>query len=152
MVTEEQITIQLGSYSCYVGTHFWNFQDAIRKKRTADDGDDDSSYEYRQLYRATCGGSGKQVYTPRALIIDRRLKNLFFCLVSVILNRGALGSLNPHQDDSSSANAETIDTWHGHKNTIRGDAVGKNSFRRMLEQPADEQDEYAVDGDYIQDR
>jgi hypothetical protein len=74
MNSEEQITIQLGSYSCYVGTHFWNFQDTLKGDggEEEDDEDSNSSYQLSQLYRRSDVKNGRQVYTPRALIIDKR--------------------------------------------------------------------------------
>lgn len=72
MNSEEQITLQLGSYSCYVGSHIWNIQDAIKGNGGDENEESTSSYQLSQLYRASSIKNGRQVYTPRALIIDKR--------------------------------------------------------------------------------
>lgn len=46
---------------------------------------------------------------------------------------GSLGSLNPYH----TGDAESIDTWNGSKNVIRGEMIEKNSFLRMLESSED---------------
>ena len=83
-MAEEQITIQIGSFSNYVGTHFWNFQDDIFGYCTNenDDGnelghevdrrDEDQKFcQFSQLFRSG-KINGRVMSTPRAVIIDRR--------------------------------------------------------------------------------
>jgi hypothetical protein len=84
-MAEEQITIQIGSFSNYVGTHFWNFQDDIFGYCTNENDDsneltheedrssqEDEKYcQFSQLFRSG-KINGKDMSTPRAVIIDRR--------------------------------------------------------------------------------
>jgi hypothetical protein len=89
-MAEEQITIQVGSFSNYVGTHFWNFQDDIfgyctnenedcnELKHEEDHSgggggvDEDRQFcQFSQLFRSG-QINGRDVSTPRAVIIDRR--------------------------------------------------------------------------------
>ena len=83
-MAEEQITIQIGSFSNYVGSHFWNFQDDIFgycTNETADSNEltynedpeieDRNFCQFSQLFRSG-KLNGKDMSTPRTVIIDRR--------------------------------------------------------------------------------
>ena len=83
-MTEEQITLQIGSYSNYVGSHFWNFQDEIYKRCSNENEEiecgneeygkemeEKSFYQVSQLFRSGTI-NGRKVSTPRAVIIDHR--------------------------------------------------------------------------------
>jgi hypothetical protein len=125
----QQITIQIGSYSNYVGSHFWNFQDEIMRDLTpleeeqSYDRDQDErretlpvSYRTERMYQTRGSNTRQLSVTPRALIID---------------HRGSLGSYNPTGD--ADANAE-ISTWNGEKSIISKAKEEKNAFLKMLEQ------------------
>lgn len=69
----EQITLQLGSYSNYVGSHFWNFQDEAYA--FLNDSPPESISEncnFTELYRFKRNAEGSTTGNPRALIFEHR--------------------------------------------------------------------------------
>lgn len=81
----QQITIQIGSYSNYVGAHFWNFQDDIirdlvprsqyEKQHEQDVEEQDELpilYNLERMYQIRNIRGNHLSITPRALIIEHR--------------------------------------------------------------------------------
>ncbi|KAI8071537.1 tubulin domain-containing protein [Gongronella butleri] len=91
----EILTLQLGQLANYVGTHYWNTQDAYFSYN------DDASVEFDHdtLFRAGSTLKGTETYTPRALIFDLK---------------GAFGSLHKYNKLYESAGADDAVAWeHG---------------------------------------
>ena len=77
----EHLTIQLGNYANYVGTHYWNYQDELYMRCTHSDiaplyeGHD---FQIQQLYRFGRTVDGHDTCTPRLLMIDKKENMLTF--------------------------------------------------------------------------
>lgn len=72
---KEIVTIQVGDYANYVGSHFWNFQDELLG--LAGDPQADSVFKNHDLnmdvfYRTGHTLQGIDTYTPRLLSINMR--------------------------------------------------------------------------------
>jgi hypothetical protein len=63
----EIVTLQLGQAANYVGTHFWNAQEAYF---TYDDAAAPSPVDHNIHFRTGVGADGTETFTPRALIYD----------------------------------------------------------------------------------
>ncbi|KAI8331202.1 tubulin domain-containing protein [Chlamydoabsidia padenii] len=63
----EILTLQLGPIANYVGTHYWNTQEAYFNY---DDSDVPTEFEHDVLFRAGVSSSGIETYTPRVLMYD----------------------------------------------------------------------------------
>jgi len=80
----EVLTLQLGSFSNHVGTHFWNFQDEIAAAEADMAADDGHPYmDFRRLLRQTERG-GAVSWHPRLVCVDKK---------------GALGALRRSESD-----------------------------------------------------
>ena len=73
----EIITIQMGRYANYVGTHFWNAQETYQ----AFSSDAPSLVNHDILFRPGLARDGTETYLPRTLIYD--LKGGFGSLAQV---------------------------------------------------------------------
>jgi hypothetical protein len=80
--TDEQITIQIGHYSNFVGTHFWNYQDELLaihgQNFLENDKNNEELCNFSELYRFGQNQEGVKTCFPRAIIIEHR-----YCLYSV---------------------------------------------------------------------
>jgi len=102
--TREIITLQFGHYSNFIGTHFWNLQDAsfcydensLKKQEICHD----------ILYREGVNLKGEVTYTPRMLCVD--LKNSFYQLPDVHKGLYDLDSDNIDEVLNTSTKFETI--------------------------------------------
>ncbi|KTW26331.1 hypothetical protein T552_02816 [Pneumocystis carinii B80] len=63
----ENIVLQFGKYSNYLGTHFWNAQDTYFKENV-----DELLIDHHIFYRLNGTSRKKEIYTPRVLIYDLR--------------------------------------------------------------------------------
>ncbi|XP_012251024.2 protein misato isoform X2 [Athalia rosae] len=66
MTTREILTIQLGHYSNFVGTHWWNIQESSFSY----DSDQSSEINHDVLYREGENSKKQTTFTPRLLLID----------------------------------------------------------------------------------
>jgi hypothetical protein len=75
---DQQITIQIGSFANYVGSHFWNFQDDIIRdlvpleNENGDNEDAPISYHLDRMYQLRNSNRYHLSMTPRVLMIDHR--------------------------------------------------------------------------------
>ncbi|KAF5828118.1 Misato segment II tubulin-like domain-containing protein [Dunaliella salina] len=140
----ELITLQLGNYANYVGTHFWNLQDEL----IGFSGREDwwrytAAVDSDVLYAAGEDRQGQLTYRPRALFVDLS---------------GSLGGVRFAEDGSSApaASASTlsegagISTWGGRLEVHQAEATPKSRFVQELEAQAelsqeDYEDEAAAD-------
>ncbi|XP_026818236.1 protein misato [Rhopalosiphum maidis] len=112
--TREIITLQFGHYSNFIGTHFWNLQEA---SFTYDENSKPLEICHDVLYREGVNLKGEVTYTPRMLCID--LKNSFYQLPDV--HRG-LYDLNCSNIDEEILNCSTK------IQTIQEEKIPSNEF------------------------
>ncbi|XP_052147914.1 uncharacterized protein LOC127766806 [Oryza glaberrima] len=119
----EAVTVQVGGFANYVGSHFWNFQDELLG--LADDPDADPVFkndalDMDVLYRSGETHQGIPTYCPR--------------LVSVG-SRGSLGSLSSSgnlSQTSASADQLNVATWSGSVTRSVSKPHGRNLFLQSL--------------------
>ncbi|KAI9207328.1 Tubulin/FtsZ, GTPase domain-containing protein [Polychytrium aggregatum] len=121
MPTKEIITLQIGHSANFVGTHFWNQQEAL----FGDDGDQEPELSHDVLFRQGKSSHGDETYTPRLLALDLK---------------GSLGSLKLmneiYERDTRS------DSWANGVDRHESDLHPKNAFLQHLDEaqlPAPEQ-------------
>ncbi|TRY97389.1 hypothetical protein DNTS_032904 [Danionella cerebrum] len=114
----EVVTLQLGHYANFVGTHWWNLQDAS----LAYDGDDVSSSELQSdvMFREGLTLSGQVTYTPRLIALDVK---------------GSLQTLRKEGRlyDTEEEEEEHTFTWEGAIVTHEESPPEKNSFLQELD-------------------
>ncbi|KAK6353137.1 mtDNA inheritance, partitioning of the mitochondrial organelle [Orbilia brochopaga] len=119
----EIITIQLGHFANFVGTHFWNVQESYF---TYDESGDPSPVDHDVHFRAGLGVGNIETFTPRVLIYD--LKGGF----------GSLRKINQlYQDDDELAGLKDLDInrlWSGKNETRKTPTVEKNQYQHSLEE------------------
>ncbi|KAJ8899562.1 hypothetical protein K2173_018536 [Erythroxylum novogranatense] len=120
----ELVTLQVGSFANFIGSHFWNFQDELLG--LASDPDSDPVFKTHQqylnmdvLYRSGETLQGNLTYTPRLISIDYQ---------------GSLGSMSSrgtlYNEDSSSV--PEVPTWTGCISTQVAEPCKKNLFLQSL--------------------
>ncbi|CAK7339406.1 unnamed protein product [Dovyalis caffra] len=120
----ELVTVQVGGFANFIGSHFWNFQDELLG--LAGDPDSDPVFKNQNqyvnmdtLYRSGETHQGVQTYTPRLLSIDYQ---------------GSLGSMSSSgalYNESSSA-PSNVSTWTGNFSTYASEPLKKNLFLQSL--------------------
>lgn len=114
-VCREVVTLQLGHYSNFVGTHWWNLQDAsLSYDMDAPLGEIQSDVVFRE--GQTCGG--QVTYTPRLIAMD---------LKGSLRTLRQEGSLYDPGKDTSAA------TWDGDLMMHKESPPQKNSFLEDLD-------------------
>nr|XP_006001695.1 PREDICTED: protein misato homolog 1 [Latimeria chalumnae] len=116
-VCREVVTVQLGHYANFVGTHWWNLQDAsfcydLELKNQCNEIRNDV------LFREGLTQTGQQTYTPRLILMDVK------------------GSLNTLKQDGclyDDGKQDTALTWKGTVATHREEPVVKNPFLKDLD-------------------
>lgn len=119
----EIITIQLGHYANFVGTHFWNTQESYF---TYGESEEPSPVDHNIHFRAGLGVGNVETFTPRALIYD--LKGGF----------GSLRKINQlYQDEADLLKIKNLDLnslWGGKNETRETSKVEKNKFQQALDE------------------
>lgn len=118
----EIVTVQVGGFANFMGSHFWNFQDELLG--LAEDSDSDPVFQNRYLnmdviYRTGETHQGNVSYTPRMVSVDFQ---------------GSLGSMSSRgtlYEESSEAKANVL-TWGGKVSTIASEPHKKNLFLQRL--------------------
>lgn len=120
---KEVVTIQVGNYANFVGSHFWNFQDELMGLADSPE----SSEVFRShglnmdvLYRTGETPQGILTYTPRLVSVDFQ---------------GSLGSMSAGgtlYGDSSSKTSSDILAWTGKVNFQASEPVKQNLFLQSL--------------------
>ncbi|CAH8274074.1 unnamed protein product [Arabidopsis lyrata] len=119
----EIVTIQVGEFANFVGSHFWNFQDELLG--LASDPESDPIFRSHNLdmdvlYRSGETLQGVATYTPR--------------LVSVNL-KGSLGTMSSRgtlYNEGSSSRSDSSTTWFGDVDTQRSEPRKRNLFLQSL--------------------
>ncbi|XP_010263736.1 PREDICTED: protein misato homolog 1 isoform X2 [Nelumbo nucifera] len=141
----EIVTIQVGSFANFIGSHFWNFQDELLG--LVDDPHGDPVFKNQSLdmdvfYRAGEMPQGIPTYSPRLLSIDFQ---------------GTLGSLSSHGSlyhEIPSAPMH-VRTWTGNVTKLVSDPQKKNLFLQRLDEeehgkPSAEEDDHIQDKDIVE--
>lgn len=125
---KEIVTVQVGGFSNYVGSHFWNFQDELLGLAEDDNGDPafkNTGLDMDVLYRLGETSQGIPTYTPRLLSIG---------------SRGSLGAVRASGSlygETSSSNASSVLTWGGTVARYVSQPYEKNEFLQSLEEEED---------------
>ncbi|KAA8535780.1 hypothetical protein F0562_030786 [Nyssa sinensis] len=126
---KEIVTIQVGSFANFVGSHFWNFQDELLG--LAEDPQSDLVFKNQcldmdVLYRTGETQKGILTYTPR--------------LVSVGF-QGSLGSLSSRgtlYNEIPPVPSDVVSTWTGNISTHSSEPQKKNLFLQSLDEEEQE--------------
>ncbi|KAG9440725.1 hypothetical protein H6P81_020890 [Aristolochia fimbriata] len=122
---KEIVTIQVGDFSNYIGSHFWNFQDELLGLSEEPHGDPvfrNAFLDMDVLYRTGETQQGIATYTPRLLSIGFQ---------------GSLGSLSScgsFYDETSSSDPSHVITWTGKITRQASKPCKKNLFLKSLEE------------------
>ncbi|CAM6084347.1 unnamed protein product [Calypogeia fissa] len=127
---KEIVTVQVGTYANFVGSHFWNFQDETLG--LAEQGYEDpmiptTGQNLDVLFRVGETRQGRSTYTPRLLSLDFRGSS------------GAVSASGSLYDRPASADLSSITTWNGPAATFRSERQEKNKFLQSLD---DEEEEW----------
>ncbi|ESQ53399.1 hypothetical protein EUTSA_v10024834mg [Eutrema salsugineum] len=119
----EIVTIQVGEFANFVGSHFWNFQDELLGLASDPESDPifrNHNLDMDVLYRSGETQQGVATYTPR--------------LVSVNF-KGSLGSMSSRgtlYNEGSSSRSDSSKTWCGDVDTQRSEPRKRNLFLQSL--------------------
>ncbi|XP_068338074.1 uncharacterized protein [Pyrus communis] len=118
----EFVTLQVGSFANFVGSHFWNFQDellGLAEDPYSDPVFKNQSLNMDVLYRSGETHQGTVTYTPRLVSVDLQ---------------GSLGSMSTRGTlyDESSFASSNIYTWGGNVTTQVAKPHKKNLFLQSL--------------------
>ncbi|XP_069796670.1 protein misato homolog 1 [Narcine bancroftii] len=114
-VCREVLTLQLGHYSNFVGTHWWNIQDAALHYDS--NHNDSSEINNNVLFREGQTLRGHPTYTPRLILLDLK---------------GSLSSLKQEGDLYGVSQVEPALTWEGSLTVHEEEPVTKNPFLQQL--------------------
>ncbi|XP_042512645.1 protein misato homolog 1 isoform X2 [Macadamia integrifolia] len=117
---KEIVTVQLGGFANFIGSHFWNFQDELLG--LAGDPHADPVYKNKSLdmdvfYRAGETPQGILTYTPRLVLVDFQ---------------GSLGSLSSGGSLYSEIPSDPVVTWTGSVSRHVSEPRKKNLFLQSL--------------------
>ena len=112
------ITVQLGNFSNYVGTHYWNFQDEYSTfdGGTGYSGEGSSGVDHDRTYFQSRSGAE---YYPRAVVVDRV---------------GAYGALNMQLETDGMTEEMRQLMWQGPVQTHEEPKVEKSEWTRWLQE------------------
>ncbi|XP_021847444.1 uncharacterized protein [Spinacia oleracea] len=118
----EVVTIQVGGFANFIGSHFWNFQDELLG--LASDHDMDPVFQnpgvnMDVLYRSGETQEGVLTYTPRLLSVNYQ---------------GSLGSMSSHGTlyNQTPELPSPVATWKGSISTQRSESLNRNLFLQSL--------------------
>ncbi|XP_011092123.1 protein misato homolog 1 isoform X1 [Sesamum indicum] len=119
---KEIVTIQVGSYANFVGSHFWNFQDELLGLADSPTGDQifrSHGLNMDVLYRTGETQQGILTYTPRLVSVDFQ---------------GSLGSVSTRGTLYNEVPESSVDTltWTGPVTTHTSQPLKKNLFLQSL--------------------
>ncbi|KAI9088956.1 hypothetical protein K1719_029235 [Acacia pycnantha] len=119
---KEIVTIQVGDYANFIGSHFWNFQDELMGLASDSHGDpvfNSHDLNMDVLYRTGETQQGILTYTPRLVSINMK---------------GSLGSMSSHGTlyNNDAPIASDVVTWTGQVSTHASEHQKRNLFLRSL--------------------
>ncbi|KAK1267944.1 hypothetical protein QJS04_geneDACA006536 [Acorus gramineus] len=133
----EIVTVQVGGFSNFIGSHFWNFQDELIG--LAEDPGGDPIYKNLAinmdvLYRAGETHQGISTYTPRLLSIDLQGS------LGSLSSSGSLYNRRPSPDPSS------VLTWTGKISRLVSEPHKKNIFLQSIDEEEHEKERVVENG------
>ncbi|XP_078390239.1 protein misato homolog 1 [Cetorhinus maximus] len=123
-VSREVVTLQLGHYSNFVGTHWWNVQDAALCY-DAEPSNPYSELSNNVLFREGLTLQGQPTYTPRLILMDLK---------------GSLSSLKQEGALYGVSQTKPALTWKGNLSVHKEDPIIKNQFLQQLDRLSGEVD------------
>ncbi|KAF9193404.1 mtDNA inheritance, partitioning of the mitochondrial organelle [Haplosporangium sp. Z 11] len=122
----EIVTLQFGHYANYVGTHFWNTQEAHFNYQQPGDDEEPAPelVNHDRLYRVGMTTRGTDTYTPRAMIYDLK---------------GGFGSIKKYQLYESNETQESYQlqqdlTWDPSKmETFQEEGYTRSAYQQHLQ-------------------
>ncbi|XP_075476484.1 uncharacterized protein LOC142517877 isoform X1 [Primulina tabacum] len=127
---KEILTVQIGSYANFIGSHFWNFQDELLG--LADNPQSDEIFKNHHfnmdvLYRAGETRQGIFTHTPRLVSVDFQ---------------GSLGCVSASGTLYNEVPVASIDTptWKGSITTQASEPLKKNLFLQSLDSAETDED------------
>ncbi|GAA0166468.1 hypothetical protein LIER_21616 [Lithospermum erythrorhizon] len=119
---KEIVSIQVGDYANFLGSHFWNFQDELLGLADSPDADPafkKHNFDMDAIYRIGETHQGIQTYTPRLLSIGFQ---------------GSLGSVSSRGTlyGERASVKQDVNTWNGHVAREESKPVKKNLFLQSL--------------------
>ncbi|KAK2887762.1 hypothetical protein Q8A67_015990 [Cirrhinus molitorella] len=111
----EVVTLQLGHYSNFIGTHWWNLQDAAL---VYDSDFPASELQSDVMFREGLTLGGHVTYTPRLIAMDLK---------------GSLQTLRKEGNLYDTENENTAFTWEGQIRTHKESPPTKNAFLQELD-------------------
>ncbi|XP_065085455.1 protein misato [Ochlerotatus camptorhynchus] len=140
-MAREILTLQLGNYANYVGTHWWNIQEA---SFNYDPNADPSEIDHDVLYREGKTLTRQTTYTPRLLLLDLKGTLKFMPEEGELYGGG--GGHNSAQDVAGEEEVAKEIGWEASKvEVIKKEPAVKCEYQRDLQQIADEEDEEEKD-------
>ncbi|XP_021751859.1 protein misato homolog 1-like isoform X1 [Chenopodium quinoa] len=118
----EVVTLQIGGFANFIGSHFWNFQDELLGLA----GDPDTDPVFKNpgvnmdvLYRSGETHEGVLTYTPRLVSVNYL---------------GSLGSMSSHGTlyNQTPESPSPVATWKGSVSTQRSESYKRNLFLQSL--------------------
>ncbi|KAM7250701.1 hypothetical protein ACFE04_022584 [Oxalis oulophora] len=122
VIMRELVTVQVGGFANFVGSHFWNFQDELLGLAADPNADSVFKNQYLDmdvLYRSGETPQGVPTYTPRLVSVDFQ---------------GSLGSMSSRgslYNEGPSASSDIL-TWTGQVSTHKSEPRKKNLFLQRL--------------------
>ncbi|XP_060167240.1 uncharacterized protein LOC132598410 [Lycium barbarum] len=124
----EIVTIQVGNYANFIGSHFWNFQDELLGLAESPESDQvfkNHSLDMDVLYRTGETQQGLLTYTPRMVSVN------FQGSLGSVSSRGSLYNQIP-------ANSLDVMTWKGRVTTQTSEPFKRNLFLQSLSEEEQE--------------
>nr|XP_029707926.1 protein misato [Aedes albopictus] len=142
-MAREILTLQLGNYANYVGTHWWNIQEASFNY-DPNGTDQPSEVDHDVLYREGRTLTRQTTYTPRMLLVDLKGTLKFMPKEGELYqaNRGQLGSVEEEELVGG------IGWDAGKVEVIRKDPAEKCEYQRDLVQSENGEDDDEEEKDY----
>ncbi|RDA88484.1 hypothetical protein CP532_6604 [Ophiocordyceps camponoti-leonardi (nom. inval.)] len=118
----EIVTLQLGNFSNYTATHFWNAQESYFTYDDGDDGQAPPPVDHNVHWRAGIGHDGRETFLPRTVIYD--LKGAF----------GSLRKINALYDAVPQVDAaQSLSLWSGPSTVHKQPALNPGPYQQSLD-------------------
>uniref|UniRef100_A0A7N0T9D6 Uncharacterized protein n=2 Tax=Kalanchoe fedtschenkoi TaxID=63787 RepID=A0A7N0T9D6_KALFE len=120
----EIVTIQVGGFANFIGSHYWNFQDellGLSGDPLSDPVFKDQHVNMDVLYRSGETQQGILTYTPRVVSVGFQ---------------GSLGTMSSHGTlyRNNSSASTSVSTWNGNVSTRMTEPLKKNLFLQSLDE------------------
>ncbi|KAJ0034222.1 hypothetical protein Pint_26239 [Pistacia integerrima] len=130
----EIVTIQVGGFANFIGSHFWNFQDELLGLASDPEGDSvfkNQCLNMDVLYRSGETHQGVLTYSPRLVSVDFQEAYKFYQLGPYLRSLGSISSRGTLYNEASSVPSDVV-TWKGSVSTQASEPHKKNLFLQSL--------------------